>query len=261
VLLLESRKQQINLLEEIKMELKAYEVELGRKLAIAETDLIGFDHYDGGKKVIIAKKGDTVKVLQEFADHVYIQVNNWDFEVVVYPEEIKIEDTKIEEENKMQELKVGMVVKVELNYGEVVGTVTEVCEGLVNDGFYMVDEKGTNWKFFSDIHTTTILDEAIFHGMEGVEVINRHDFEYFDKAYKVSVYNYDGMFYGVYASDEQHALDIVVDWLEQEGKDGLFYDEHEIKELEEDGLSDILIVAGTHCHSLDSSHIHIRQVK
>lgn len=161
----------------------------------------------------------------------------------------------------MKNLKVGMVVEVELNYGQVVGTVTEVSESTVNDCFYLVDEKGTNWKFYSDINKTTILDEALFDGMENVEVINKHDFEYFNNAYKVSVYNYDGMFYGVYASDDQHALDIVVDWLEQEGKDGLFYNDDEIAELENDGCSDILIVAGTHCHSLDGSHIQIIQVK
>jgi hypothetical protein len=161
----------------------------------------------------------------------------------------------------MTNLKTGMTVEVELNYGVVTGTVTEVCEGLVNDGFYMVDEKGTNWKFYSDIHKVTILDEALFDGMENVEVINKNDFIFYENAFKVSIYNYSGSYYGVYASNEQHALDQVVDYLESLGKTGLFYDLNEVEEMEKEGYTDMFIVAGNHCHHLDADHVQIRQVK
>lgn len=161
----------------------------------------------------------------------------------------------------MTNLKTGMKVEVELNYGEIVGTVTEVCEGLVNDGFYMVDEKGTNWKFYSDIHKVTILDEALFEGMENVEVINKDDFKYFDGAYKVSIHMYDDKYFGVYADCEQDALDRVVDYLEETSRTGLFYDLQEVEEMEKEGYSDMFVVAGNHCHHLDASQIYISQVK
>lgn len=162
-------------------------------------------------------------------------------------------------EIKMTNLKNGMVVEVELNYGEIVGTITEVSEN--NDQFYIEDEKGTMWKFYSDIHKVTILDEAIFHGMENVEVLNKDDFQYFDNAYKVSLHNYDNKWFGVYASCEQDALDIVVDHLEEKGLTGYFYNMQEREELEKDGHEDMFIVAGNHCHNLDAEHVFIESVK
>lgn len=158
----------------------------------------------------------------------------------------------------MTNLKYGMVVSVELNYFEVVGTVTEISGN--SDKFYIVDENGTEYKFYSDIHKVKIIDEAKFYDMENVEIVNNDDRQYFDNAYAVSIYNYDSMMYGVYANCEQDALDVVVDYLESEGKTGLFYDLDEVEEMEKDGYADMFVVAGNHCHHLDSSHIMIKEV-
>ena len=70
------------------MELKQYEIDLGRKLATVLTEIKAIDWND--TTVIVAKKGDTIKVLQEFSDMVFIQCENWDFEVVTNPENIEI---------------------------------------------------------------------------------------------------------------------------------------------------------------------------
>jgi hypothetical protein len=238
------------------MKLKDYEIKMGRKLAVAQTDIKSINFQDS--IVVVAKKGDIVKVVQEFDNSYVINCDNWDFDVFV-----EKTDIKFEEENKMTNLKVGMVVEVELNYGEVTGTVTEVCEGLVNDGFYMEDEKGTMWKFYSDIHKVTILDEALFQNVEGeiMEIVNKDDFKYFDHAYKVSVHMYDNHYFGVYADCEQDALDRVVDYLEEKELTGYFYDQEEREELEKEGHEDIFIVAGNHCHNLDGTQIFIEQVK
>ena len=162
-------------------------------------------------------------------------------------------------ENKMTTLKYGMVVSVEFNYSEVVGTVTEISGN--SDAFYIVDEKGIEYKFYTDIHQVTIINEKVFHGMKNVEIINESDYQYFDSAYKVSIYNYDEKWFGVYASCEQSALDCVVDYLESQGKIGMFYTLEEVIECEKDGYVDMFITAGNHCHNLDAEHVQIQQVK
>ena len=159
----------------------------------------------------------------------------------------------------MTTLKIGMVVSVEFNYSEVVGTVTDLSGN--SDAFYVIDENGIEYKFYSDIHKVTIINEMVFHGMENVEIVNDSDYQYFDSAYKVSVHNYDNQWYGVYANCEQDALDEVVDYLESQGKTGVFYTHEEVIECEKDGYVDMFITAGNHCHNLNAEHVQIHQVK
>ena len=156
------------------------------------------------------------------------------------------------------ELKEGMLVCVELNYSEVVGTITEVSD---SDMFYLVDENGTTYKFYSDINKVKILDKALFYGMENVEVVNKEDREIFSNAYKVSLHNYDSFLYGVYANSAQDALDLVVDYLENKGDTGYFYTLDEVEEMEKDGYETEFIVAGNHCHHLESEHVWIEEMK
>ena len=47
-------------------------------------------------------------------------------------------------------LEVGMIVTVKIRKLEIVGKITELSD---NDMFYLVDSKGNQWKFYSDIHT------------------------------------------------------------------------------------------------------------
>lgn len=280
------------------------------KFAEVLVDIWGFG--DEEEDVLIAKKGDIVKVKEVNGATAWLEVKNWEWYVITKSANIKlienggnkVENIKkeieyleraiidwtneiekmvkigckselIEEDQehldmlirslkkRMEDLemsrpklKVGMTVKVELNYSEVVGTITETSD---SDMFYLVDENGTLFKFYSDVNQVTILNDAIFHGMENIyEVINPDDHDFYDNAYKVSLNNYDNSFYGVFASCGQDALDMVVDYLEEKGLTGYFY---EIDEIEEDQDCDGYIVAGNHCHYLDAEHTHIEQVR
>lgn len=70
------------------MELKAYEVAMGRKLAVALVDIKAIDWRD--REVTVAKAGDTVKVLDMDYDLTWIEVADWEFEVLTATKNIQL---------------------------------------------------------------------------------------------------------------------------------------------------------------------------
>lgn len=282
------------------------------KFAEVLVDIWGFG--DEEEDVLVAKKGDIVKVKEVNGSTAWLEVENWEWYVITKSANIKLienggnkvenlknqieylEKAVIDWTNEIEEmiedgcneelitetiehkdmlirslkkhmeelemsrpkLKVGMTVKVELNYYEVVGTITETSD---SDMFYLVDENDTLFKFYSDINQVTILNDAIFHDMENIEVINPEDHDFYDNAYKVSLHYYDNNWFGVFASCEQDALDIVVDYLEEKGLTGMFYTVEEVEEDERNGNCDNYFVAGNHCHYLDAEYTQIEQVR
>lgn len=87
--------------------------------------------------------------------------------------------------------------------------------------------------------------------------VNLQDSETFETCYIIALNNYEAVFYYVWTdSGEQEALDILVDYLEERGETGYFYDQQEADMMEKfDGMQ--FITAGNHCHKLDAEHTQI----
>jgi len=164
--------------------------------------------------------------------------------------------TQMKNEADKPAIKVNMTVKVELKNTEIIGVVTKISD---NDLFYLVDENGDQYKFYTDINKVTIIEEGAFSNRENVEVVNPYDIKFYNKAYLVSLHNYDQHFFGVYANCEGDALDMVVDHLDKIGNDSYFYTLHDAMEYKRDG--DSFITAGNFSRWLDCEHIYIMEVE
>ena len=96
---------------------------------------------------------------------------------------------------------------------------------------------------------------------EAKKIINLNDRKYYDNIYKISLYNYSSNYNLVIANNEQSALDILVDYLEEkEEKEHLYSYTELIEEETEEEIENRYIVAGNHCYYILSEHLQITQI-
>ena len=96
---------------------------------------------------------------------------------------------------------------------------------------------------------------------EAKKIINLSDRRYFDNLYKISLYNYSSNYSLVIANNEQMALDILTDYLEEKDENGHLYTYTElIKEESEEEIESRYVVAGNHCYYILSEHLQITQI-
>lgn len=93
------------------------------------------------------------------------------------------------------------------------------------------------------------------------KIINTEDFNYFDNVYKVSLHNYDDIYYYILATDEQEALDMLVDDLEKKNETGhLIQRIDALKDYSEEEINNIFVTAGNHCLLVNAEHLFIRKI-
>lgn len=89
---------------------------------------------------------------------------------------------------------------------------------------------------------------------EDETMVNLGDEKYFSHLYRVSLNNYDPFSYLVYANHEQHALDQVANYLNEQKNTGYFVDA-------EDYANDEVMIVGCQGHWVVIEHMHIELQK
>jgi hypothetical protein len=104
--------------------------------------------------------------------------------------------------------------------------------------------------------------------MNNVKMINELDCLVFTKTFRIGI-GYGSEWYGVHANCEQDALDILVDWFEENEYHGMYSTYAEVIEyhndLDDEELDEMVcsgyIVAGNHCHFLEADKIVISEIR
>lgn len=94
------------------------------------------------------------------------------------------------------------------------------------------------------------------------KAINKNDSKYFDRLYKISLYNYSNNYDLVYANNEQHALDTLIDHLEEIKENGYIYT---YDQLLNDGLTELeidinYISGGNYSNYVNVEHLNISEI-
>ena len=93
------------------------------------------------------------------------------------------------------------------------------------------------------------------------KVVNPNDSDYYDKVFKISLYNYDNIFFYILGNCEQDALDILIDLLESKGETGHLNKIIELeKDYSEEEIENSFVVAGNSCYYINSEHLFIKEI-
>ena len=94
-----------------------------------------------------------------------------------------------------------------------------------------------------------------------VEFANKEDYknQFWKRNYAVTLSEY-GPVVIVNADHEQDALDFAIDYAEEKGYEGLFLDDADIDELEQEGYLDDYVSGGNHGRYLSSMNVGIEEI-
>jgi hypothetical protein len=172
------------------------------------------------------------------------------------------------------DLRVGAIFSLELNNNEYPMIVTFTHENrlimntVIDGKTFRIHDSYESTKLEIDLFHIATEEEKERLVLNNFEMVNELDCLVFDKTYRIGV-GYGSQLYHVHANCEQDALDILVDWFEEKEYYGMYSTYADIVEYHNDlndddefeEMLDNYIVAGNHCHYIESDKLFIQEVR